>query len=147
MAISSFAPRRRLFLTSALAALAETELIAQARASGKVAKLTVEEAVLKPDTIPAKDVISGNPRAGDLVFSKSLDSREIRGIWSCTRGSFHWTFDTDETAVILHGRVTVQMEDGTSLELKQGDVALFPQGLKSIWMIHEDLRKVYVLYG
>jgi len=137
---------RRQFLAAGLCGLAQAEAVAQVRSSGKAAKLAVADTSLKPDHIDAKDIISGNPRAGDLVFSISTDSRETRGVWSCTRGSFRWTFDTDETAVILEGRATVRMEDGTSLDLKPGDLAIFPRGQKSVWTIEQDLRKVYVLY-
>ena len=138
--------KRRRFVTAGLCALAPGRVIAQVRPSAKAAKVAIADAALKPDKIEAKDIVSGNPRAGDSVFSASADGRETRGVWSCTRGSFHWTFDTDETAVILQGRVTVQMEDGTTLDLRPGDLAVFPRGQRSVWTIVEDLRKAYVLY-
>jgi uncharacterized protein len=146
LAMLSALKRRRQFLTGGVFALATGRVIGQLRPSAKAAKVAIAEAALKPDKIEAKDIVSGNPRAGDLVFSTSADGRETRGVWSCTRGSFHWTFDTDETAVILQGRVTVQMEDGAILDLRPGDLAVFPRGQKSVWTIVEDLRKAYVLY-
>jgi len=137
--------KRRQFVAAGFYGLTQVA-VAQVRSPDKAAKIVVADASLKPDRIEAKDIISGNPRAGNLVFSTSADARETRGVWSCTRGSFHWTFDTDETAVILEGLVKVRMEDGTTLDLKQGDMAFFPRGQKSVWTIEEDLRKVYILY-
>jgi uncharacterized cupin superfamily protein len=138
---------RREFLGAALLSAAQAEAEPQTRPSSTTAlSMHVADAKLRPDRIEAKDIISGAPQAGDLVFSTSADHREQRGIWSCTRGSFHWTFDCDETAVVIQGRVVVQMEDGTKLTLGPGDVAFFPNGLKCVWNVEEDLRKVYVLY-
>jgi len=137
---------RRQFVAAGLCALAHGQASAQPPSHSKAAKISVAAASLKPDVIASKDIISGSPRAGDLVFSKSEDGRETRGIWSCTPGSFHWTFDTDETAIILQGAVAVRLEDGTALELKPGDLACFSRGAKTVWTVHETLRKVYVLY-
>jgi uncharacterized cupin superfamily protein len=137
---------RRRMVAAGVCVLAEAGMNAQAAQPSKASKIAIASAPLKPDRIEAKDIISGNPQAGDLVFSKSEDSKETRGIWSCTPGSFRWTFDTDETATILEGQVTVQMADGTTLELKPGDLAFFPRGQKSVWTVKEKLRKVYVLY-
>jgi uncharacterized cupin superfamily protein len=137
---------RRDFFTAGLFALLQAEGIAQEKTGSRAAKIRISDANLKPDPIAAKDVVSGAPRAADFVFSVSPDSRETRGVWTCTRGSFRWTFDVNETAVILEGRVTVRMDDGVLLDLKAGDLAFFPRGQKSVWTIEENLRKVYVLY-
>jgi hypothetical protein len=141
-------PSRRGLLGAALWIFVPLKSLAQARSRRKTtaASIHVAEAKLSPDIIEAKDILSGNPTAGDFVFATSGDSREIRGIWSCTPGSFHWTFDTDETAIILEGRVSVEMEDGVTLHLGPGDLAFFPSGQKSIWTVEETFRKVYVLY-
>jgi uncharacterized cupin superfamily protein len=146
MAMFSYPRDRRQFLAAGLFGMVPAAALAQVGSSARAAKLTVADASLKPDRIDPKDIISGSPGAGDLVFSTSADSRETRGVWSCTRGSFHWTFDTDETTIVLEGRVSVRMEDGTTLDLKSGDLAFFPRGQKSVWTIEEDLRKAYVLY-
>jgi uncharacterized protein len=138
---------RRGLMGAALWVLVPFKFLAEVHSARKTAaSVRVADAKLSRDVIDAKDIISGSPQAGDLVFSTSADSRETSGIWSCTPGSFHWTFDTDETSVILQGRVTVQMEDGVTLHLGPGDLAFFPNGQKSIWKVEENLRKVYVLY-
>ena len=139
---------RRTLMGATLWVLVPFKFLAQVRSARKTAAagIRIADAKLSRDVINAKDVISGSPQAGDFVFSTSADSRETSGIWSCTPGSFHWTFDTDETSVILQGRVTVQMEDGVTLHLGPGDLAFFPHGQESIWTVEENLRKVYVLY-
>jgi uncharacterized cupin superfamily protein len=45
--------------------------------------------------------------------------------------------------VVLSGRATVEVEGGATIELVPGSVCLLADGAKTIWIIHETLRKVY----
>ncbi len=52
-----------------------------------------------------------------------------------------WVFDATETSYFLEGRVVVETEDGQRVEVKKGDLAVFPKGLKCTWLIKEPIRK------
>lgn len=62
--------------------------------------------------------------------------------WECEPSVFDWEYDCDETAYVLEGRVKVKTEEG-EVEIKKGDLAYFPKGLKCRWNVVEKIKKVY----
>jgi len=58
-----------------------------------------------------------------------------------------WYFDQTEESYFLEGRVIVETEDGQRVEVKKGDLAVFPKGLRCTWYIEEPMRKHYNLKG
>jgi uncharacterized cupin superfamily protein len=63
--------------------------------------------------------------------------------WECEPSTFNWTYDTDETAYILAGQVTVTCPDGQQVDIGPGDLVRFPRGLSCTWEVKEAIRKVY----
>jgi uncharacterized protein len=68
------------------------------------------------------------------------------GVWECTAGPSYWVQDQHEFVHILSGSLTVTPDGGTPLSLGPGDCALFPRGWRGTWILHETVRKVYVLF-
>lgn len=65
-------------------------------------------------------------------------------IWEKEASEFPWHYDEKETAFILEGEVVVSADDGSeSVEIKAGDLVIFPAGLSCRWHIKQDLRKHY----
>ena len=62
--------------------------------------------------------------------------------WNCKKSTFDWTYGEDETCYFQEGRVKVKTPDGT-VEVRKGDLATFPKGLKCTWEVIEPIRKVY----
>jgi len=58
-----------------------------------------------------------------------------------------WYFDQTEESYFLDGLVTVVTEDGQEVEVKKGDLAVFPKGLRCTWYIKEPMRKHFNLKG
>jgi uncharacterized cupin superfamily protein len=63
--------------------------------------------------------------------------------WQCEPSNFPWEYDDKETAYVFEGKVTVETEDGDTIEFGAGDLVTFPKGLKCTWTVHEKIRKVY----
>ena len=63
--------------------------------------------------------------------------------WECEPSTFDWSYDTDETAYVLEGQVTVRCPDGEKVEIQAGDLVSFPQGLSCTWEVKQKIRKVY----
>jgi uncharacterized cupin superfamily protein len=74
-----------------------------------------------------------------------LDELAIEGWtpWECEPSRFPWEYDDKETAYVFEGKVTVDTEDGDTVEFGAGDLVTFPKGLKCTWTVHEKIRKVY----
>jgi uncharacterized cupin superfamily protein len=109
-------------------------------------KQTVMQATLDAFPIPAEWVVEGSPEATAMLLWRSADGKQANGIWECTPGTFDWTH-TDETATIVAGRVTVTPEGGAPIELAAGDLAFFPEGMKTRWQVHETVRKSFHLHA
>ena len=56
-----------------------------------------------------------------------------------------WYFDRTEESYFLEGRVIVVTEDGQEVEVKKGDLAVFPKGLRCTWHIKEPILKHFIL--
>lgn len=63
--------------------------------------------------------------------------------WSCGISEFDWEYDEDERCYIKKGRVIVTSAQGERAEIKQGDIVLFPKGLKCHWSVLDPIEKVY----
>lgn len=62
--------------------------------------------------------------------------------WSCEKSSFDWSYDGTETCYFKQGRVTVETADG-KVDVGEGDLVQFADGLSCKWVVHEPVRKVY----
>ncbi|WP_172292885.1 cupin domain-containing protein [Pseudoruegeria sp. HB172150] len=77
----------------------------------------------------------------------SADRRTKIGVWECTPGRF----TADRTAAgeychIIAGRASVSNADGSGTrEIGPGDLLVLPQGWTGEWVIHEHMRKLYVI--
>lgn len=95
---------------------------------------------LAPETIRA-----GRPEARGCVVVQSDDQRVSSGLWECTPGRFTWEFVWDEFVHVHAGHVIVTTEDGQRIELRAGDFAMFPRGMKTEWEVLERVRKTFTV--
>ncbi len=109
-------------------------------------KASVLEATLEPWIFEDGQVLEGEPQSSGLIVWRSPDGKLANGIWECTPGKFRWSH-VDETVCVVAGRVTVTSETGESVELGPGDVAFFPEGLSSVWHVHQTVRKAFHLHS
>lgn len=99
-------------------------------------------AELEPWPLDPDQIVEGDPQVSGLSLDTSADGKVKRGIWQHTVGVSRDT-EGDELFVVLTGRATIEVEDGPTLEVGPGDVGLLHAGDRTIWRIHEDLRKIY----
>jgi uncharacterized protein len=64
-------------------------------------------------------------------------------IWEKEESEFPYFYDSEETCLILEGRVTVTPDGGQSVEIGPGDLVVFPTGLSCTWKITKKIRKHY----
>src|SRR5690242_3637081 len=96
-------------------------------------KVPIASMPLEPWPLPAELIVDGAPDASGAVLSQSPDARVVRGVWFCTPGRFRWECSYDETLVVLEGRATVTLSDGTDVNLEPGDLAFFERGQSVTW--------------
>ena len=112
-------------------------------ATGSSAFTNVMSTDLSPWELPAEWHLEGDSAARGLVISRSRDARVLRGVWEVQPSRFKFEFFSDEMMVIVSGRVSIEEEDGLVLGLGPGDLAFFPAGQRTEWIVHEPLRKAF----
>ena len=82
-----------------------------------------------------------------LLLWTSADGHSKLGVWECQPGRFTADRSTaGEYCHIITGRATVTNVDGiNSHEIKAGDLLVLPQGWKGEWIIHEHMRKFFII--
>lgn len=63
-------------------------------------------------------------------------------IWECPASEFDWHYGEEEICFFLEGKVMVAY-DGGEVEIKSGDLAVFPKGLSVKWKVSEAVKKHY----
>jgi|GEM_PF-592291 len=88
------------------------------------------------------DVLDGAPVASILEIGSLGDAGY--GAWEMTPRRASDT-EADEVFVVLSGRASVELvHEGRVLELEPGDLVRLRAGERTVWTVHETLRKVYV---
>ena len=64
-------------------------------------------------------------------------------IWTCKVSAFDWTYNDQETCLLLEGEVTVTSEAGESVSFGAGELVIFPAGMNCRWDVHEAVSKHY----
>ena len=108
---------------------------------GDLASVDVGAFAPKPTTLT-----DGQQEAATELWA-SPDRATMIGVWACTPGRF--TADRSaggEYCHIISGRATVSNTDGTrSRDIGPGDLLILPKGWTGEWMIHDHIRKLYVI--
>jgi uncharacterized cupin superfamily protein len=92
--------------------------------------------------LDAEQIVDGSPEVSGFVLDTSADERVERGVWQHTAGVSSDT-ESDEFFIVLSGRATIEVEGGETLEVEPGTVGLLHEGDRTIWRVHETLRKIY----
>ncbi|MGF1522082.1 MAG: cupin domain-containing protein [Leptolyngbyaceae cyanobacterium] len=64
-------------------------------------------------------------------------------IWAKEASTFPWTYEASETCYFLEGNVIVTPDNGAPVEVEQGDLVVFPAGMRCTWEIRTAVRKHY----
>jgi uncharacterized protein len=97
---------------------------------------------LEPVALDPAQVVEGSPEVSELVLWTSPDGGMVAGVWQITEGVVT-DVEADELFVVVAGRATVEIEGGATLELEPGVVGRLQAGDRTVWRVHETLRKVF----
>ena len=99
--------------------------------------------VLTHEPVPADQVVAGVPATG-FVEVDAFGDVEV-GVWEMTPGAMR-DVEADEVFVVLAGTATVAFEEPAlpAIELRPGSLVRLTVGMRTLWTVHETLRKIYV---
>ena len=63
--------------------------------------------------------------------------------WGCGVSTFPWTYDEQETYLLLEGDVSVTPAGGEPVRFGAGDLVVLNAGLSCTWDVHAPVRKHY----
>ena len=97
---------------------------------------------LEPWRITTEE-LEGTVMTGRTLW-RSPDGTRATGVWHATPGVIRGRFLTDEVSYVLEGHLTVTTpHDGSSYEVRAGDVMVMTSGLEVEWRIHEPMTKLW----
>jgi uncharacterized protein len=64
-------------------------------------------------------------------------------VWEKGVSLFSWTYDEREICYLLEGAARVTPAEGGPVEIRAGDLAVFPKGLRCHWRVVSLVRKHY----
>jgi len=82
-----------------------------------------------------------SPAAGSRALA-AVAGAEV-GVWEHSVGTSTDT-EADEVFVVLSGSASIAFDDGTVLDVRPGSAVRLHAGDKTVWTVHETLRKLYV---
>ena len=107
----------------------------------KLAELELDDFKDKPTSLT-----DGQQEASTILWA-SADGHCKMGVWECQPG--HFTADrtaAGEYCHIIKGKATVIMVDGGNpRKIEAGDLLVLPQGWQGEWIIHEHMRKLFMI--
>ena len=77
------------------------------------------------------------------ILTENADGSEA-GIWECTPGKWVRQVMDAEFCTFLSGHAVFTPENGTSFEIKAGDIIYFPRNTRGTWDVKATLRKTYI---
>ena len=93
------------------------------------------------------DEFEPDDEVGGFVHTLFEDGERAAGLWKIgsgvgRAGKGHET-PARETIVVLEGSVRIDMQDGPTLDLSQGDMASMPKGAVTSWHPSPDFKEVW----
>jgi uncharacterized protein len=106
-------------------------------------RVAVGDVALQPAPIDPAQVLAGSPVAESAALVESADACFTAAVWACTPGKFRWFYRSDEIIHVLEGEARVECEQGGApLELRAGDLAIFPIDTSAVWEIRKRVKKI-----
>ena len=96
--------------------------------------------------LPFVKVLTGDPVHTGRFDVGGFGVRTMVGEWSCTPGSFEYTYPGDEICTLLEGKILVKDEDGKMHEYNAGDTFYTRKGEVATWEIVETIRKIFFIH-
>jgi uncharacterized cupin superfamily protein len=114
---------------------------------GNISYSTVNTSFWEPMPLDTPDMLEGDPepRVHWLKKNEKGDPTYLAGLWLVKPAKFRWLFFGNETFHVLEGRAVITIDDGTSVEVKPGDIISFPMNTPSTWEVKETLKKMFVI--
>jgi hypothetical protein len=110
-----------------------------------IQKITVGNAPLESWQPDGVTIRSGNPDGHGFVLHEQDTPSFGTGIFACEPAATSYELTSNEIIYVLEGSVSIALDDGDPIHIKQGDLAFLPKGHTSHWTFHGKFKEVWFL--
>lgn len=97
----------------------------------------------QPDGVTLLD---GDPAGrGFTLYEDYQNGARGTGIFECDPSKTTYRLDFNEIIYVLEGEATIEIDNGSRVHVKAGDMAFLPAGHLSTWTFHTRFREFWVL--
>lgn len=108
-----------------------------------VESASVELETWQPDGVT---ILEGDPAGrGFTLFEDFTNGARGMGVFECDPSKTTYKLEFNEMIYVIEGEVTIELENGSKVELKAGMQAFLPAGHISTWTFHTKFREVWIL--
>src|SRR5262249_32272425 len=99
------------------------------------------------EAFPSEGVLEGepNPRVHWLRNTSSGQGMLLAAMMRIEPSRIAYTFPGDETFLLTKGELDIELETGETVSVQAGDIASFPKGMKSVWVIKSPMEKFAIV--
>ena len=107
------------------------------------------DAVLEPWQPEGVTIHEGDPQGRGATVSETGDGDAFVGVYifECDPGRTSYVLAQNEIIHCLEGEADITLDDGSTVELRPGTVAVLPKGQTSHWWFKTRFKEVAVVAG
>lgn len=91
-------------------------------------------------------ILEGDPAGRGFTLHEDYeDGARGAGFFECDPSKTTYMLETNEIIYVIEGEVTIELDNGSRVELKPGSSAFLPAGHMSTWTFHSKFREFWVL--
>ncbi|TWP32669.1 cupin domain-containing protein [Leekyejoonella antrihumi] len=108
-----------------------------------VESATVDLETWQPDGVT---ILEGEPAGrGFTLYEDFANGARGTGVFECEPSKTTYKLEFNEIIYVLEGKVTIELQNGSKVNLTPGMQAFLPAGHISTWTFHTKFREVWVL--
>ena len=91
-------------------------------------------------------ILDGDPRGrGYTLHEDFSDGSRACGFFECDPGKTTYHLEYNEYLHVIEGEARIELDDGSAVDLRPGDIAYLPKGHLSTWTFHTRFKEFWVL--
>lgn len=100
---------------------------------------------LEPGQPEGVTVLEGDPAGrGFLIHESAEPGLRAAGIFECEPSKTTFLLEQNEIIYVIQGEATIELDNGSRIDLSAGDMAHLPAGHVSTWTFHSTYREFWL---
>jgi uncharacterized cupin superfamily protein len=111
-----------------------------------ILKASIADTALEDWQPEGVTIHEGEPNGrGFTLFEDYEGGARATGIFECDPARTTYMLEYNEIIHVLEGSATIELDNGSRVELQPGDIAFLPKGHLSTWTFHSRFKEFWAL--